>query len=71
VWWLGRRKMNVLTQLLIFVVVTVVKSHDEARRQGYRSGLDQLVGEKTEDGRRMIKRDTAKERETLSKQVNQ
>jgi hypothetical protein len=39
----------VLTQLLIFVVVTVVKSHDEARRQGYRIGLDQLVREKTEE----------------------
>jgi hypothetical protein len=29
--------------------------------------LGQLVGEKTDGGRRAIKRDTAKERETLSK----
>jgi hypothetical protein len=36
--------MNVLTQLLIFVVVTVVKSHDGARRQGYRFGLGSACG---------------------------
>jgi len=57
--------MNVLTQLLIVhVIVAVLGGHDEARRQGYRIFLGQLVGEKTDGERRVIKRDIVRKKDS-------